>query len=122
MSFHPFVDATEIAWENVGPGVDRKILGYDDHLMMVRVRFTAGGVGAVHTHPHRQVTFVEEGVFRVHIGSEERTLRPGDSFIISPGIPHGVVAVEEGVLVDVFTPSREDFLPRSSDDSVSRSI
>jgi quercetin dioxygenase-like cupin family protein len=78
--------------------------------MMVRVQFGAGAEGPAHTHPHRQVSYVEKGSLRVHIGGEERTLRPGDSFIVPPGVPHGVLAFEEGVLVDIFAPAREDFL------------
>lgn len=100
----------ECAWETVGAGVRRKILGHDDMLMMVRVQFDRDAIGYVHTHPHRQVTYVEYGSFEVLIGEEKRVLKTGDCFFIPPGIPHGVVALEQGALVDVFTPAREDFL------------
>jgi quercetin dioxygenase-like cupin family protein len=97
-------------WENVAPGVTRKILGYDDALMLVVVKFEAGAVGALHHHPHRQVTYVAAGKFDAEIDGVKRTLKAGDSFFVAPELVHGVVAQEPGTLVDVFTPAREDFL------------
>ena len=107
-----FVAAADRPWEELGGGVQRQVLGYDAELMMVRARFQAGAVGALHHHPHRQVALVESGRFRVEIGDETRTLAAGDSFFIPPNVEHGVVALEAGVLVDVFAPAREDFLDR----------
>jgi quercetin dioxygenase-like cupin family protein len=105
-----FVKTEDHAWEAAGDGVKRKILGYDAGLMMVHVRFTKGAIGNIHKHPHRQVTFVEQGSFEVHIAQMKTILRKGDSFIVPPEVEHGVVALEDGDLVDVFTPPREDFL------------
>ena len=84
---------------------------------MVYVEFRRGAVGYLHTHPHRQVTFVAQGVFEVQIGPEKRTLRAGDSYFIPPDVEHGVLALEDGTLVDVFAPAREDMLkmPQAQD-------
>jgi quercetin dioxygenase-like cupin family protein len=106
-----FVVAATIPPEPAGSGIVRRILGNDPQMMMVQVCFTKGSVGALHHHPHRQVTYVAEGRFSVTIGEETRTLSPGDSFFVPPGIEHGVVAEDDGILIDVFTPAREDFLP-----------
>jgi quercetin dioxygenase-like cupin family protein len=103
-----FSDALE--WENVGTGVRRRILGYDDALMMVCVRFDRDAVGYVHQHPHRQVTYVASGKFRVTIGDQKKVQKAGDCFFIPPDVPHGVEALEEGDLVDIFAPAREDFV------------
>lgn len=97
-------------WKTVAPGVQRRILGYDSALMMVAVNFEAGAVGAVHHHPHRQVTYVAAGQFETTIGGECRLLKAGDSFFAVPDIPHGVTAITEGTLIDVFAPAREDFV------------
>lgn len=110
MQSQPFIDAAELAWQSPEPGVERQVLAYDSTLMMVRVRFAAGAVGALHSHPHRQVSYVAEGAFEVQIGDERRVLRAGDSFIIAPDVMHGVVAREAGVLIDVFSPAREEFV------------
>jgi quercetin dioxygenase-like cupin family protein len=108
------IKAGAAEWEVVAEGVRRKILGYDPHLMMVHVEFAKGSIGYVHRHPHRQVTFVERGSFEVQVGERKSTLSAGDCFFIPPEIDHGVVALEDGSLVDVFTPAREDFLAPGS--------
>ena len=97
-------------WETVAEGVTRQILGYDDALMMVVVKFETGAIGALHHHPHRQVTYVVAGRFDAQIDGVKRTIKTGDSFFVAPDLEHGVVALEPGMLVDVFAPAREDFL------------
>jgi quercetin dioxygenase-like cupin family protein len=106
-----FVVAATIPPEPAGSGIVRRILGNDPQMMMVQVCFMKGSVGALHHHPHRQVTYVAEGRFSVTVGEDTHTLSPGDSFFVPPGTMHGVVAEEDGILIDVFTPAREDFLP-----------
>lgn len=106
----PFISAGEIEWEVLGGGVERKILGYDDQVMMVVVRFEKGAIGSLHHHVHRQVSYVESGRFEVEIDGTKQVLEQGDSFFVSPNLVHGVVALEAGTLVDIFTPAREDFL------------
>jgi len=105
-----YIFSEDIPWQSVDPGVERKILGYDGSLMMVCVRFERGAVGSLHRHVHCQVTFVQSGRFEVSIDGETRTLATGDCFFVRPEFEHGVVALEAGILVDVFTPMREDFL------------
>jgi len=94
----------------VEPGITRQVLGHDDHLMMVRIAFRQGAVGTLHQHPHRQVTYVEAGRFETTVDGSTTVLAAGDCFFVPPGIRHGVVALEDGALIDVFTPAREDFL------------
>jgi quercetin dioxygenase-like cupin family protein len=105
-----FVRSADAPWQRMAEGVRRQILGYGPDLMMVRVEFEAGAVGAVHHHPHRQVTYVSAGRFEVTVGEERSTLNVGDCFFARADVPHGVRALEAGTLVDVFTPAREDFL------------
>ncbi len=108
-----FVVDGNVAWEELGNGVRRKILGYDAAMMMTRVAFEAGAVGAPHRHPHHQCAVVESGSFDVTIEGRTQRLGPGDGYIVPSNALHGVVALEPGVLLDVFTPMREDFLPQS---------
>lgn len=105
-----FVNADSFEWETVDKGVQRKILGYDDQMMMVCVRFEKDAIGSLHHHVHRQVSFVESGSFEVTIDGQKKLLKKGDCFFVAPDLIHGVVALEEGSLVDVFTPARLDFL------------
>ena len=106
----PILHAAHTPWEDVGDGVRRQILVYGEDLMMVRVDFAAGAVGAVHSHPHRQATYVASGRFEATVGGERQLLAPGDCFFVQADVPHGVVALEAGTLIDTFSPAREDFL------------
>jgi quercetin dioxygenase-like cupin family protein len=105
-----FVDNQDIPWEQMDTGVKRKIMAYDDKLMVVKVAFDKGGVGSLHQHYHTQITHVESGSFEVEIGDEKKILSAGDAFYVPPNILHGAVCLEAGVLIDVFSPMREDFI------------
>jgi quercetin dioxygenase-like cupin family protein len=100
----------EAPTEPAEPGVTRQILGYDPELMMVRVTFEPGAVGYVHSHPHRQVTYVVRGRFRFSYAGTDTDVVAGDGWFVPPGVPHGAAAIEAGELIDVFTPARTDFL------------
>ncbi|MFV8359959.1 cupin domain-containing protein [Flavobacterium sp. LS1P3] len=105
-----FFKEEETQWEDVGEGVQRQILGFDDLVMMVNVKFEKGAIGPLHNHHHTQVTYVAAGTFEVTIEEETRILKKGDSFYIPSNKIHGVVCLEEGILIDVFSPMREDFI------------
>jgi quercetin dioxygenase-like cupin family protein len=105
-----FFESTTMEWEVVDDNIQRQIVGYDDRIMMVNVTFKKGGIGAIHHHPHSQVTYVAEGIFEVTLGDEKKVLKKGDSFFIPTNLIHGVVCLEAGMLIDVFSPLREDFI------------
>lgn len=100
----------EYVWEEVAPGIKRKITGYNNSIMMVLVKFEEGSIGEPHKHPHSQSTYVESGAFEVLMGDKTQLLTKGDCFLAQPNVVHGVVCKKAGVLVDVFSPVREDFL------------
>ncbi len=105
-----FVSAADVAWDATGDGVRRQVLGHGTELMIVRVEFKAGAIGALHQHPHRQATYVVAGRFDVTVGDETSQLVAGDCFYAAGDVVHGVRALEDGALIDVFTPVRKDFL------------
>ncbi len=100
----------ETPWEDLGNGIKRQIYGYNDTVMMVKVKFAAEAIGELHEHHHSQVTYVESGIFETSIDGQSKTLKKGDGFYAPPHKTHGVVCKEAGVLIDVFSPHREDFL------------
>lgn len=104
------IEDNSIEWEKIDDKSKRKIMCYDDKIMMVKVYFQKGGIGPVHKHHHSQTTYIESGVFEVEIGGTKKILKAGDSFYIPGDVLHGAVNLEEGVLIDVFSPKREDFL------------
>jgi len=96
--------------ESVGDGITRQLFGYDDSILMARVEFDVGAVGDIHSHTHSQTSYIQSGEFDVHINGVEKRLGPGDSFYIAPHLDHGAVCRKAGVLIDVFSPVRDDFL------------
>ncbi|MEG0325118.1 MAG: cupin domain-containing protein [Cellulosilyticaceae bacterium] len=100
----------QIEPEVCGEGVTRKILTHNEELMMVEVTFEKGAVGAEHTHIHRQISYIVKGSFEFNLDGDKRVVKKGDSILISGDVNHGVMALEDAVIVDVFTPMREDFL------------
>ena len=106
----PFVRDGEAAWQPAGDGVTRKILTYSDTVMMVRVRFEPGAVGPAHSHPHVQCTLIESGTFDITIAGRTERLEAGDSFLVPPDAVHEAASPNGGVLLDVFTPMRADFV------------
>ena len=98
------------AWVTVAPGNRRRVLVSQQQLMQVEFAFDAGAIGALHSHPHVQASYVAEGSFEVTIGDTMTVLGKGGSFIVPPDVVHGVKALTAGRLVDCFTPRRDDFL------------
>lgn len=105
-----FIENKNIPWEQVDAGIKRKIMAWDENLMLVKVLFDKGGVGTLHNHYHSQISHVESGVFEVEIDGVKKILSAGDAFIIPSNVMHGAVCLEAGVLIDVFSPMREDFI------------
>lgn len=100
----------DVPVEKIDDKLSRQIMGYDSDLMLVRVFFKEGGIGYAHQHPHQQVTYVEKGEFDVTIGDKTVTLVEGDAFVVPSNVMHGAVCKKDGILIDTFSPHREDFI------------
>ncbi|MGN6396982.1 MAG: cupin domain-containing protein [Mucilaginibacter sp.] len=105
-----FQSGDENVWEPAGEGVSRQVLGFGDNLMLVKVKFAKGARGVLHSHRHVQASFVESGIFEMTIGVDVKILRKGDGYYIPPYAVHGCVCLEDGMLVDAFSPARTEFL------------
>lgn len=101
-------------WEELGGGVSRKFLGYDNQIMMVQVKFEEGAEGTPHDHFHTQATYVAAGKFEFDINGVKQIVTAGDGVYIEPNLIHGAKCLEAGMLIDVFSPVREDFLSGSA--------
>ena len=105
-----FITDDSMEWETVAPGMKRKIMSYDSRVMLVKVSFEKGAEGVLHHHYHTQISYVASGAFEVQIDGVKKVLKAGDVFYVSPNLVHGAVCIEEGVLIDIFSPMREDFV------------
>jgi quercetin dioxygenase-like cupin family protein len=97
------------SWTPTPDGNRRRVILHTDELMMVEFGFEKGGVGALHSHPHVQSSYIAEGRFEVTIDGKTEIVKKGGAFIVPSGLVHGVRALEAGRLVDSFTPHRADF-------------
>ena len=96
--------------ERLDGGVARQMI-VGENLMVCRLVFAPHVVTPAHDHPHEQITFVERGTVRFLIGNEELIARAGDVLHVPSGCWHGATMLdEEVVLIDIFSPPREDFL------------
>jgi quercetin dioxygenase-like cupin family protein len=101
---------TTIPRESLGSGVERQMI-YGETLMICRLTFPPGTMTTAHRHVHEQLTIVERGRVRFTLGADERVFGPGDILLFPSGFWHGATMLdEEVVLLDIFSPIREDFL------------
>lgn len=98
--------------EKTAEGVTRKILSRGGSMMAVEVTFKKGYKGKEHSHVHEQISYIVNGSVVFSVNGETKIVKKGDSIYLSSGLSHGVVESleEDSVVLDVFTPQREDFL------------
>lgn len=100
----------DVKLDDLGKGVSRKILAHVTNMMMVEVNFIKGAVGEIHSHENEQISYIVKGSFQVDMEGKKETIKAGDTFYVKPNALHGVLALEDATILDVFTPQREDFL------------
>jgi quercetin dioxygenase-like cupin family protein len=96
--------------EEVVPGVTRRVLAFNKDLMCVENTFEEGAVGSLHHHPHTQITYIVSGEFEFCIEDVKKIVKAGDTMLKTNNVEHGCVCLKAGVLLDIFTPMREDFV------------
>jgi quercetin dioxygenase-like cupin family protein len=97
--------------------VVRKVI-HTGQMTIARLNLQKDAVVPEHSHVNEQVANVERGSLLFHIGGVDQVVGAGESLVIPPHVPHGVVALEDTVVTDVFTPRRDDWI--SGDDSYLR--
>ena len=96
--------------ETIAEGIDRQMV-VGQNLMICRLRFDPFVVTPPHTHPHEQMTIVVKGKVKFTIDGSAVIAAPGDVLHFPPNNLHGATMLdEEVILIDIFSPIREDFL------------
>ena len=104
------VDWSTVPVETVAEGIARQMVS-GDRVMVCRLTIAPRTVTPIHTHVHEQMTLVERGRADFFIEGQKRTAKAGDVLLFPSGIQHGATMLEEEVvLIDIFSPPREDFL------------
>lgn len=110
--------AEEVMIEKAGPegytkvleGARLKVLAHGESTMITEFRLDKGALIPAHDHPHEQTGYLVSGSLRFFSGSESIVAAPGDSWNLPSNKPHGAEALEDCVMVEVFSPVREDYL------------
>ena len=105
----PMIEHNQVAPVEMMPGVFRRIMTDGERMMLCEIRLEKGAVVPSHTHPHEQTGYMMSGRLRFQIGDEVRDLSAGDSWMIPGGSAHEVTALEECLVIECFSPPREDF-------------
>lgn len=107
-------DWSKIPGEKISEGIERQMV-VGKNVMMCRFRFAPFVVTPEHTHPHEQMTLVIKGNVKFTIEGETYIVSPGDVLHFPPHNRHGATMLdEEVILIDIFSPIREDFLEKSA--------
>jgi len=91
-------------------GLKREILANTPAMMLVRHQMSKGWRGARDRHPHEQMVYVIRGRIRIKVESSWCEAAEGDNFIVTSNAEHEAEALEDSVVLDIFTPTREDYL------------
>ncbi len=94
------------------PGIRMKTLSYGERTLMTEFLLEHGSTLPLHAHPHEQTGYLVKGHMRLTIGGQANDVWPGDSWCIPLSVEHGAQILEDSVAIEVFSPVREDYLPK----------
>jgi unsaturated pyranuronate lyase len=103
----------ESGYSIAAPGIQIKTLVYGEKTLMTEFLLAKGHRLPKHSHPHEQAGYLVKGRMRLAIGREEKDLGQGDSWCVPGGVEHYADIIEDSVAVEVFSPVREDYLPKT---------
>jgi quercetin dioxygenase-like cupin family protein len=103
------IRASDVEPVEMVPGVWRRTLSWGERLMVVQVVLEEGAVVPAHRHPHEQITYVVEGKLSMDVEGRTHILVPGDSLLFPSDTEHGATALKRTLVVDTFSPPREDY-------------
>jgi quercetin dioxygenase-like cupin family protein len=98
----------ELTVRDIFPGLRARIV-HTERTSQSWVDIDEGATFPEHFHPHEQTVNVLEGTLELTVNGEMHVLRPGSVFVIAPNAPHSGRALERCRVLDVFSPSRDDY-------------
>ena len=86
--------------------------------MLNLIRFEPDATVPLHSHPHEQLGIVLEGMQALVVDGITHELEPFEAYVLPGGVEHSAYCGPEGALVlDIFTPVREDYQERWNSES-----
>lgn len=103
-----FCDVEKREAKELVPGVQIRTF-WGEQMLLSFVNLDAGAVVPSHSHHHEQCGTVISGEMKLTIAGETRTLKTGDTYIIPGGVEHAAAVDMPTVVLDVFSPVREEY-------------
>jgi len=91
-------------------GIELTTLVHGDKTLMGQFKIAKGSAIPTHSHPHEQTGFMVSGKLRFIVDGEIKDVELGDSWCLPGGVEHSAEALEDAVVIEVFSPVREDYL------------
>ena len=107
-----FAKHSETGYRQALPGILMKTLCYGEKTLMTEFVMEPGSLLPLHSHPFEQTGYLVKGRIRLSIGGVEHDVRPGDSWCIGMNVEHGAAIVDDSVAVEVFSPRRDEYIPK----------
>lgn len=92
-------------------GIHLKTLVYGNKTLMTEVLLEKDATIPPHEHPYEQTGYLISGCMEFIIDGAKQIAEPGDSWSIADNVEHSATAIEKTVVIEVFSPVREDYLP-----------
>jgi len=107
---HPrFGVRSEIRPVEIFGGVFRRTIVWGERAMVVEVSLPKGSVVPPHSHPHEQCGYLVSGRLEFTVGSVSQVVEPGGGWAVPGDAVHSVVALEDSIAIDVFSPVRDEY-------------
>jgi quercetin dioxygenase-like cupin family protein len=100
---------TDIVCDVFSPHIERRAV-HAANATVARFILAKGASVARHSHESEQISMVLEGALRLEFDEGTAVVRPGELIVIPPHVPHAATALEDSVVLDFFSPRREDWL------------
>lgn len=109
------MSAPETPWVELCPGIKRQTIAHGPKMYQQCARLEAGSRMPEHQHPQEQIAYVVSGRVRLVVGGVPHDLTAGQTVYIGSGVPHSAETFEETVVIDTFSPPRDDYLKRDDE-------
>jgi quercetin dioxygenase-like cupin family protein len=104
------VSAERNPWIEIAPGIKRRTVCNGETMYQMRAELNAGSRMPEHSHAQEQIAHVIKGRMKLIVRGEPHELAAGDAYYLASNVPHGVETIEDTVVIDTFSPPREDYL------------
>ena len=97
-------------WIDIVPGIRRRTITHGASMYQMMAKLEAGSIMPEHKHPQEQIVHILEGKMRLIVAGVPHELTRGQSYYLASNVPHGVETIEDTMVLDTFSPPRDDYL------------